>query len=161
MKRLLSTITALLIGAFVLSIAPVMAGDMIPEKSTNRYFGQALTTGTGATFDSVNWGFTSRYVRLCLRVDSNLTYIRFGTTTTTSADEVEASAIGNRMTVAVNTPSIFINGDATQTQDALPMTAQASDDTVDLGPHCTTQPWATQGLVIHSAGNATLDVWAF
>ena len=158
MKRLLF--------AFLIAIMALPA--MAQDQPTRRVFGQALTTSLGATFDSVDFGFRSKEIQVCLRANSALTYIRFGTGTTLSTSTLKTSAQGNRMTVPVSTEAAFVTGVAgVMEEDALPMTTTTSGDTSSSNtawtpaPPCFRNKWATNGLVIHSAGNATLDVWAY
>lgn len=134
-------------------------------QDVNRFTGAVLEPGitSHTTYDSVDFGFRSKYVRLCLRADSATTYIRFGNATTTSQDALATSAAGNRMTVPVSTSDSFINGvSGVMDNNALPFASPSSADTLRPAPTCVTQPWQTNGIVIHIvSGQATMDVWAF
>ncbi len=150
MKRLLFALAGIALLAFMLP-SNVQAQAGFPTRATGKV--QDVTSSTPTTTDVFNFGFMSKSITLCLRKSSNVVFIRFGTTLTASGDVLRtALAAGSRMTVPTSTPAVFIGGTVAMPERALPISTSASVD------KCMTRPWKTRGLVIYSAGAASVDV---
>lgn len=121
--------------------------------------------GTYTTIDFIDFGFDSTYVRICLRLDSVVSYFRFATTITTSTDVFNTALRGNGMAwYDSGTAADFINGVTSADYGAMSMTTPTSVDGANIlpGSTCITQPWQTRGLLMHIAsGQATADVWGY
>lgn len=144
-----------LLGAILLA-SPVLAQDF-PTNSdnrgqidnpsafrVNRAFGEyiGLAQVADATHSAVDFGFEADYVQICMEDDSARSYIRFGTTLPTNA------------TSSAN----FISG-VTGSLRGQAMPLFGSGDGTDV--NCIAGPFATNGVIIHSAGNASVDVRAY
>lgn len=119
-------------------------------------------TGNSTTMDAIDFGFWSRYVKICMRSGSFLSYFRMGTTFAASAT-IQAADL-TKMTIPAGTSAIFIDGDAASFDfGAMPMTTASGDALADVEQaHCTTQPWRTRGVIMHiTSGVATADVWGY
>ena len=122
-----------------------------------------LNTNTDTVFttiDAVNFGFMTRYVRICLRPESADTYFRLNTS-------VSLTTIGGGTDLnlwELGTSANFVSGNASFDFGALPMTAPATSATAGEGirSSCMTQPWRTRGIIAHIvSGLATIDVWGY
>lgn len=130
------------------------------------FSGDALQSET-ATQDIFNFGFRSKYVRICANPQNdpnNLIYIRPGTALATNTADIVADTTRN--TVPASNSAAFIDGiSGVFPERALPV---AASDTGYTGPGsggwvCTTQPWAINGIVSHVASGgvlATMTIWA-
>ena len=115
------------------------------------------------TIDAVDFGFMTRYVRICLRPQAaNLTaYFRMNTTV------AGAVLLTNLLAYPVTTAALFIDGTSGASFDfgALPMSSPATTGGQELAksPRCITEPWRTRGIIMHVAasGLATADVWGY
>lgn len=154
------------------------SGDNFPAGvSFKSIVGKSLVPADGAnkrytTLDSVNFGFLSRYVRVCIHGDGAQAYLRFGTTASEVPPTPGASA-DFIYTVPASTSAVFINGGFGATGNtssfdfaAIPIRGSISSDggtgNMFAVPICITQPWVTRGIVMHIvSGIATADVWGY
>ena len=162
MKRLFAlTLAGILFSGFA------MAGEFPDGHSYSNISGKLLDpqqNSTNSSLDSVNFGFQSKAVRICLRRDSETIYVR----RTYQVSTVFASMDSN--TAPSSTSAIFIAGEpaTVQAYRAMVITGQASTNgglpssTFDPSPVCTVIPLETRGITIHVvSGLATAEVTGF
>ena len=121
------------------------------------------------TADAIDFGFMTRYVKICLRPNAvnQTAYFRMNTTFSDTIAEGIADTALNLF--PGDSSAIFINGTSGASFDygALPMrsasTTGLNSNTVVGGfSSCITEPWATRGIIMHIAsGLATADVWGY
>ena len=116
------------------------------------------------TMDAVDFGFMTKYVRVCVRQASATVYLRLNTTVATA---VPAASL---LVFPAGSSAIFIDGTSGASFEfgALPMRAAVSENSsvgaTGFGPQpqCVTEPWRTRGILAHIAsGVATIDVWGY
>ena len=151
-----------------------VSGDFPAGVSFKQIVGKILEPHAGdkvwTTLDSNEFGFMSRYVKICLQPQSADAYFRMNTTISTTV----AAGIADTQLLLFpgDSSAIFIDGTSGASFDygALPMRAAVSSDestTGDAtgyqqGPTCITEPWQTRGVIMHIAsGLATADVWGY
>ena len=178
MNRILAL---LFVWAMLVPSAPAFAQMDAPEYAADgtamvgrTVVGARMWTGRDAleasTTDTFDFGMQSRYVRLCLAggaTTNEVAYFRFGHTMGVSSGQATDDSTG--MTISATDSAAFINGvtDILGTDGAgivlvagtaFPLSGGGAGDQLN----CTTQPWETRGLILHSVtpGAATIDVWA-
>ena len=106
----------------------------------------------------------TRYVKVCLWPESEVSYFRMNTTVATA---VPAASL---LVFPAGSSTIFIDGTSGASFDfgAMPMRAGVSAGIAGTGsaastfPQCVTEPWRTRGVIMHIAsGVATADVWGY
>ena len=115
------------------------------------------------TMDAVDFGFMTRYVKVCLWPESEVSYFRMNTTVATA---VPAASL---LVFPAGSSTIFIDGTSGASFDfgAMPMRAAVSTDGTaapqfSTQTTCVTEPWRTRGIIMHIAsGLATADVWGY
>ncbi len=145
-----------LLGAAILLASPVLAQDF-PTNSdnrgqidnpsafrVNRAFGEhfGLDSAADATRNAVDFGFEADYVEICLEDDASRAYFRFGTTLPANATSSSNFINGVTGSLSGQAVPIFGGGDGTDVK-------------------CISGPFATNGLVFHSPGTASIDVRAY
>ena len=143
-----------------------IAGAMLEPHASDKVY---------TTLDSVNFGFETKYIKICLRSQAdNLTaYFRMGTTVSNSLAIVAAATNSNKMTIPISSSDVFILGAAAANSGlsssfdwgALSMSSPATTGG-NAAPAkvsaCITEPWRTRGIVMHIvSGLATADVWGY
>jgi hypothetical protein len=127
--------------------------------------------GPFTTLDAIDFGFWTRYVRICLRPQSQVSYFRFATTVSQARSGIVTPV--NLMTVPASSSNVFIQGSLASDAVAssfdwgalsmmVPISSDGAASNFDNFPTCMTQPWKTRGIVMHIvSGFATADVWGY
>ena len=116
------------------------------------------------TLDAIDFGFMTKYVRVCMWPESALVYLRMNTTVALTV--ALGIADTNLLLFPNSTSTVFIDGTVSGSYDfgALPMTAAATSGATGAAANsaCITEPWATRGIIAHVvSGLATIDVWGY
>ena len=116
------------------------------------------------TLDAIDFGFMTRYVKICMWPESELGYLRMNTTI--AGTIALALADTNLLLFPGDSSTVFIDGTISGSYDfgALPMTAAATSGATGAAANsaCITEPWATRGIIAHVvSGLATIDVWGY
>jgi len=124
------------------------------RQSTERVTGRQMWTGSGGatsvTMDVFDFGFKSNFIKLCVEAGATANtpaYFQFG-----KNQDVSTSAIFIDGPDSTDNPTVY-------SSRAVPITG--GGDGTDKS--CTTQPWRTTALTMHSvaSGTITVDVWAW
>lgn len=159
--------------ALGLSFPAFAGGDFDNGYNTKRVSGKtsdfsaassAANGTTTSTYDAFNFGFESRYVRLCIRAQGGagaVIYARLATTVTNETSVLKADT--RRQTAPTSTSAAFITGvTGVLAERAVPFSGPASTANHNPAPSCYTMPWVTRGVVLHLAsGIATVDTHAY
>lgn len=163
-KKLLGLAVAFL-ALLLVPAAPGVAGDIQLQTAASRTVtGKTMQTGTAgsATADTFNFGFESKWMRVCLRpISGSATapaFFRFGHTLVGGSNgPAVALADTSRSTIYVQGGD-FVGTNSTQTTLAFPMYSRASSTDE---AQCVTADFVARGITMFtSSGNATADVWA-
>ena len=142
MKTLLIAMGAILLAT------PVLAHDTPLGPSSAHSFTQiygeivGLDSVADATFQAVDFNFRSDRIDLCLQDDSSVTYFRLGDTLPTNASSSANFISGVAGSLPSQAAPLFSSGDGTDV-------------------HCLILPIEANGIVLHSAGDATVNVRAY
>lgn len=146
MKTLLVAMGAILLAT------PILATSVVARDTGIGAGGHAFTQGYGqvvgldsvadATFRAVDFNFRSDRIDLCLEDDSAVTYFRFGDSLPTNATSSANFIAGVAGSLPSRAMPLFSDGDGTDV-------------------HCLILPVEANGIVLHSAGNATVNVRAY
>ena len=117
------------------------------------------------TLDAIDFGFMTKYVRVCMWPESALVYLRMNTTV---ANTIALGVADTNLLLFPGTSStVFIDGTTSYDFGAMPMRAAVSADGTaapqfSTQTTCITEPWATRGIIAHVvSGLATIDVWGY
>ena len=121
------------------------------------------------TLDAIDFGFMTKYVRVCVKPQSAPVYLRMNTTI--AGTIALAVADTNLLLFPGDSSTVFIDGTISGSYDfgAMPIRASISETGGATGatgfqpnPVCITEPWATRGIIAHVvSGLATIDVWGY
>ena len=113
-------------------------------QSFTQIFGQVvgLDSAADATLNAVDFNFRSDRIDLCLQDDSAVVYFRLGDTLPTNATSSANFIAGVAGSLPSRAAPLFSSGDGTDV-------------------HCLILPIQANGVVLHSAGNATVNVRAY
>ena len=160
--KLLSTLAFALV--LFVPAKTAQAGEFPAGVSFKHIVGKVLEPHAGdkvwTTLDAVDFDFLTKYVRVCVRTESEPVFLRMNTTIAGTV------AIPNLLVFPGDSSTVFIDGTISGSYDfgALPMTAAATSGATGAAANsaCVTEPWVTRGIIAHIvSGLATLDVWGY
>ncbi len=113
-------------------------------QSFTQIYGQVvgLDSAADATLRAVDFSFRSDRIDLCIEDDSAVAYFRLGDTLPTNATSSALFIAGDGVLLPSRAAPLFSAGDGTDV-------------------HCLILPIEADGIVLHSAGNSTVNVRAY